>query len=436
MAKPNPNTEKQRELLYEKLQDIRAKKSDEESKQALNEAVELLLTTSLILPVASNPEIQAGNPDLPEGEDKKVPKLSPFTVTNQKGFQLFPFFTSVDLMQKFFDFPVQTFLNVDLNEYLPLLKNAKGVSGMVINPSDQGSYPFPTSFLDALYQRSITPQAEQTKTEAAPKAKPEATPKTAKSKTEEDFDHPEKLQKVLADFRKIQDQDSYLKAAAALMNSAVFVPVYPPEENQKPAPDQKQQLKPMLVSGKGKDEKLFVFFTDYKQLTDFTKNAPVMPLKMKFQDLIPMLESTMKTLRGFVIDPLGVNLVFETRFIQQFKEAYGNHSGLQMKESGDLLENLREPKEHNQELEAALITGGFHIPEIRTMYLKEHMDSKTGNTGWFVLVESDKHDPELFSQLAKTLGKTAGNREVGFMFVNRQQAQHYAKDSVPIYSRM
>ena len=433
MAKPNPNTEKQRELLYEKLQDIRAKKSDEESKQALNEAVELLLTTSLILPVASNPEIQASNPELPEGEDKNVPKLSPFTVTNQKGFQLFPFFTSVDLMQKFFNFPVQTFLNVDLNEYLPLLKNAKGVAGMVINPSDQGSYPFPTSFLDALYQRSIAPaQTEEPETETDP----EAAPETAKSKTEEDFDHPEKLQKALADFRKIQDQDSYLKAAAALMNSAVFVPVYPPEENQKPAPDQKQQLKPLLVSGKGKEEKLFVFFTDYKQLTDFTKNAPVMPLKMKFQDLIPMLESTMKTIRGFVIDPLGVNLVFETRFIQQFKEAYGNHSGLQMKESGDLLETLHEPEERNQELEAALITGGFHIPEIRTMYLKEHTDSKTGKAGWFVLVESDKHDPELFSQLAKMLDKTAGNREVGFMFVNRQQAQRYAKDSVPIYSRM
>lgn len=70
------------------------------------------------------------------------------------------------------------------------------------------------------------------------------------------------------------------------------------------------------------------------------------------------------------------------------------------------------------------------------MYLKEHTDSKTGKAGWFVLVESDKHDPELFSQLAKMLDKTAGSREVGFMFVNRQQAQRYAKDSVPIYSRM
>lgn len=421
MAQPNPNAEK----LREKLKAIRAGKSDEESKKALNEAVELMMSVPLILPVASKKEI---HPDDETPEADNVPKLSPFTVTNKKGLKLFPFFTSVELMQKFFDFPVQTFLTLSIGEYLPLLKQAQDVSGLVIDPSE-ASYPFPTSFIDALYQR-MTKQASQQQAN-------QETKDNQAGKEEDDQENAKKLQQALADFRKNQDQDSYLKAAAALMNSAVFVPVYPPENQEvNPEPGKTQQMRPMLVAGKGQEERLFVFFTDYKQLTSFTKDAPILPLKMKFTDLVPMLENTMKAVKGFVIDPLGVNLVFDTRFIKQFNQAYGKQSGLQMKESKDLLETLSDPAEHNQDLEAALITGGFHIPEINRMFLKEQTDSKTGQVSWFVLVESDKHDPALFSQLAEMLGKTAGNREVGFMFITPAQAAQYAKEAMPIYARM
>lgn len=421
MAQPNPNAKK----LREKLKEIRAGKSDEESKQALNEAVELMMSTPLILPVASQKE---SNPNDETLQADTAPKLSPFTVTNKKGLKLFPFFTSVELMQKFFDFPVQTFLTLSIGEYLPLLKQAQDVAGLVIDPSE-ASYPFPTSFLDALYQR-MTKQAEPQKTT-------QNADSPSKSPANDDQENARKLQQALAGFRKQQDQDSYLKAAAALMNAAVFVPVYPPENQEvNPEPGQTQQMRPMLVAGKGQDERLFVFFTDYQQLTNFTKNAPVLPLKMKFTDLIPMLENTMKAIKGFVIDPLGVNLVFDTRFIKQFNQAYGKQSGLQMKESKDLLGTLSDPAEHNQDLEAALISGGFHIPEISKMFLKEQTDSKTGQVSWFVLVESDKHDPALFSELAKTLGKTAGNREVGFMFITPQQSAMYAKEAMPLYARM
>lgn len=386
------------QALRDAISEVRSNRSNE----ALARAVDLLMDAILILPVSSR---------ISSGKDQPA-SLSPYVISNDKGMKFFPIFTSTDEMRKFFGEQKTDYLPVSIERYLPVLLSAqKDISGMVVDAASL-SYPFPTGFLESFYTRY-----------------------TNKKKAEKSGQH---LRKALEQLKEKKDNTSYLAAAQALMDAQIYIPGQAQVSRSKASADENQKspapILPMLVSNQ-KGEKLFPFFTSIRQMQDFVKDPNTVPLQLDSEQFMPLLLQTEGQVKGAVIDPNGMNMAFDTAFLKDFNSVYGkkNPSGLQKKASHMNYQDLQDPKEQDQKLEAALISAGFHIPEISSMYLKERKDDETGKTSWIVLVNAEKQDPAIFEKLAEIVREVPHSRPIEFAFLPARVAVF--SGSTPLYQK-
>lgn len=392
---------KDNQNLRDAVGEVRSSRSNE----ALARAVDLLMEAVLILPVSNRS--QGTEPGQPAS-------LSPYVISNDKGMKFFPFFTSTEEMHKFFGKQKTDYMPVSIERYLPILLSAsKDISGLVLDPASL-SYPFPTGFLESFHTRYVNQK------------------KAEKSG--------QRLLEALKQLKKKKDNKSYMAAAQALIDAQVYVPGQaqvkagkagdtPDAEKKAPTP-----ILPMIVSNQ-KGEKLFPFFTSVSQMREFVKDPDAVPLQLTSDQFMPLLLQTESQIKGAVIDPSGINMAFDTAFLKEFNSIYGqkNPSNLQKKESHLNLQDLQDPAKRDQQLEAALISGGYHIPEISSIYLKERKDAQSGKTSWIVLINAEKQDPAIFEKLAEIVRKVPHSRQIEFAFLPVRVPVF--PDTTPLYQK-
>lgn len=254
-----------------------------------------------------------------------------------------------------------------------------------------------------------------------------------------DFDN-SVLRESCEKLREERNDRNLVRAAAALMDTKVLMPAKwdkDPEHTEdgkiRFTPDTK--VSPMVVTNE-KGTKLFPFFTNMEQLKKLYGQEPVNCIVMSVDQYLPMLEQAKDDVIGIVIDPAGCDTPFPTDFIKGFRENYRSPLRPKNVHQGQSL-FLQNPTGDLQNMEAALISGGFHDKEINAIYLKERVepDKPDFKPTWFILVDSSEKDTTIFTRLTEIVRPAAEGREIEFMFADSKLGRDIASTSKPIYQK-
>ena len=394
---PNQNPQLNNEALKKAINEF----PSEVTPESLYSLFRHLLSARVILPVGEPSKEEMAHQEAGE----KMRQVSPLMIRNSKEQNFSPFFTSLEELKAFFKDKRVGYTVIPFENAVPMLKQlSKVVDGIVLDPA-QGKVVLPMVAVD-VYGRVILQEKVSEKQNT-------------------------KLMDALHELADKKDKVSFLNAGKAIMESDLFVPVHRSKSNIKPEADKPQTLSLMMVHNQN-NEKLLAFFTSLDEFKNFVTNPDVNAVKMKPSDFARLMQSVNDQFDAVVIDPKGINLAFRIQFLLSFAPGTPNNL-IQKKESSADLDTLREPLEHNQDLEAALISCGFHHPEIKKMYLKEKVDEQTGAVCWFVAIDSTDHDVKIIEDLAKITGPHRGDRAVAFSFVSPNQRSFFAQNT-PIYS--
>ncbi len=254
------------------------------------------------------------------------------------------------------------------------------------------------------------------------------------------------LRKALQNLREENNDDNLIKAGQALVDTKVMVPAKwdkDPEIDAEGkthfAPDTK--VAPLVVTNEN-GVKLFPFFTSVEEVKKLYGEKGTNCVVLSMSQYMPMLLSAKKEITGIVVDPAGVDVPFPTQFLEGFVKAYKSPLKQQQINSGESL-YLRNPEGNLQDMEAALISGGFHDPAINAIYLKErletdHPEEKAENqkVHWFILIDSDEKDTGIFTRLSTLIKPAANGKDIEFMFADTRLGQDIKRTSKPIYTKM
>lgn len=251
--------------------------------------------------------------------------------------------------------------------------------------------------------------------------------------------HNESMQQAMADLRKDQNHGNLLAAAQALLNTKVMIPA---KWDREPEKDEYGQLRfdpqtkvSLMVIQAENGSRFFPAFTDMEEVKKFYKDHSVTCLILSMDQWMPFLESAKENMNGIVVDPAGVNMPFKTEFLEGIQKANKKSLAQNTIHKGQNI-HLKNAGKDAEALEAALITSGFHEPDIRAIYLKERLEEPgSDKTHWFIVVDSDKLDTGIFSRIGETCRPVCNGKDMEFMFANQKLGQDVAKTSVPIYSR-
>lgn len=250
------------------------------------------------------------------------------------------------------------------------------------------------------------------------------------------------LRSALQKMREDNSDENLLKAGQALIDTKVMIPAKwdrdPVEDEQgriKFSPDTK--ITPMIVTNES-GTKLFPFFTSVEEVKKLYGDQGTNCLVMSVDQYMPMLLSAKNEITGIVVDPAGVDVPFPTDFLAGFVKAY--RSPLKQEEiSRGQNVYLKNPEGNLQDMEAALISGGFHDPEINEIYLKERLETENpeeGKTHWFILVDASEKDTGIFTRLSALVKPVAQGKDIEFMFADTKLGRDIKKTSQPIYVKM
>lgn len=396
---PNNTTELNNDALKKVLNEF----PEQVTPEALHELFQHLLPSRVLLPVGEPDQETSTHPETGE----KMRQVSPYMIRNSNNQSFVPFFTSLDELKAFFKEQRVGYITIPFANAIPMLKQlSKIVDGVALDPASK-KVILPNVAVEAFGGAVLQEKRNEVKTKH--------------------------LIEVLNTLKEKKDQESFLNAGKAIMESELFVPVNRSQSKLDADKNKPQSISLMMVHNE-KNEKLLAFFTSLDNFKNFVKNPDVNAVKMKAEDFAHLLQSVQDQFDAIVIDPNGINLAFRISFLLNFAPGTPNNL-LQKKESSANLDSLREPVEHNQEFEAALISCGFHHPEIKKMYLKEKVDDQTGAISWFVAIDTPKQDVAIIEDLAKITAPHRGDRAVAFSFISPNQRSFFQKNN-PIYSSL
>lgn len=393
----NKTVELSNEALKKAIQNF----PEEVTPEFLHSLFEHLLPARVLLPVGEPDPQQLANQETEE----KMRQVSPYLIRNGKDQKFVPFFTSLDELKTFFKEQRVGYITIPFANAVPMIKQmSKVIDGVTLDPASN-KVILPTVAIE-VFGRAVLQEKQQ------------------ENKTKH-------LVETLKTLTEKKDQESFLAAGKAIMESELIVPVNKSQSNIDSDKSKPQSLSLMMVHNE-KNEKLLAFFTSLDQFKHFVKNPDIQAVKMKAEDFAHLLQSVQDQFDAVVIDPNGLNLAFRIAFLLNFAPGTPNNL-LQKKESSANLDTLREPEEHNQDFEAALISCGFHHPEIKKMYLKEKVDDQTGVVSWFVAIDMPNPDVAIIEDLAKITAPHRGDRAVAFSFISPNQRSFFQKNNA-IYS--
>lgn len=399
---PNqPDQNKTPELSNGALKKVIQEFPEKVTPEVLHTLFQHLLPARVLLPVAEpNPEQLAH-----QETGEKMRQVSPYLIRNGKDQKFVPFFTSLDELKTFFKEQRVGYVTIPFANAMAMIKQmSKVIDGVALDPASS-KVILPTVAVEAFGGAVLQEKQKENKTM--------------------------RLVETLKTLTEKKDQESFLAAGKVIMESELLVPVNRSQSKLDSDQTKPQSISLMMVHNE-KNEKLLAFFTTLDQFKNFVKNPDVEPVRMKAEDFAHLLRSVQDQFDAIVIDPNGLNVAFRIQFLLNFAPGSPNNL-LQKKESSANLDTLREPAEHNQDFEAALISCGFHHPEIKKMYLKEKVDDQTGVVSWFVAIDMPNPDVAIIEDLAKITAPHRGDRAVAFSFISPNQRSFFEKNTA-IYS--
>lgn len=248
------------------------------------------------------------------------------------------------------------------------------------------------------------------------------------------------MQQAMDALRAEQNQATMLAAAEALLNTKVMIPAKWDKEPQTDEfgqlrfdPDTKVSL--MVITSDDK-RRFFPAFTDMEQVKNFYKDHEVTCLILSIDQYLPFLTSSKDTMTGIVVDPKGVNMPFKTDFLEGISKANKQRLDQNTIHKGQQV-HLKNVGKDAENMEAALITSGFHEPDIRAIYLKERIDDvkHPEKSHWFIVVDSAKLDTGIFNRIGQTCRPAANGKDMEFMFADQKLGKDIASTSTPIYTK-
>lgn len=246
------------------------------------------------------------------------------------------------------------------------------------------------------------------------------------------------LRSACEKLREERNDQNLVRAAAALMDTKILMPAKWDKEPVRTEEGKitftpETKVAPMVVTNE-KGVKLFPFFTNMEQLKKLYGEEPVNCIVMSVDQYLPMLEKAKDEVIGIVVDPSGADTPFPTDFIKGFRENYRSPLRPKNVHQGQSL-FLQNPAGDLQNMEAALISGGFHDKGIKAIYLKERVEPENPDfkPTWFILVDAAEKDTTIFTRLTQIVKPAAGEREIEFMFADSKLGQDIARTSKPIY---
>lgn len=254
------------------------------------------------------------------------------------------------------------------------------------------------------------------------------------------------LREALERLREDNSDENLMKAASLLVDTKIMIPA---KWDKEPEIDEKGQLHfaqdakvmPMVVTNEN-GVKLFPFFTSVEEMKKLYGEKGVNCIVLGMVQYMPLLLSAKEEISGIVVDPCGVDMPFPTDLLMDFaKGVRSNLKPLTKAEDEKLL--LQNPKGNVQDLEAALISYGFHEPAIQALYLKERVETndpevqpEDAKVNWFIIVDVVERDTSIFQRISKVVRPLAQGRDIEFMFADTKIGEDIKKTTMPIYTKM
>lgn len=257
------------------------------------------------------------------------------------------------------------------------------------------------------------------------------------------------LEEAAKKFREKPDPNALIQVATTFMLQPVYVPIgleKEPEtdENGNFIIDESHQ--PKMIAVKTKDGKVFFpVFSTPQQARNFYKEQEVMLIPLAFRQYMPMIEAAKDEVEGLVVDPAGANVPFKYPLLKGMMDSMRKN---QPKADPNRRVNparinrgqkihLRNPEGRFNDLEAALISSGFHEQHINKIFLKERLPDldKPEETHWFVVVDSSENDPKIFERIAELCKDALHGKEMEFIFTNQKLGKDIAASSKPLYEK-
>ena len=251
------------------------------------------------------------------------------------------------------------------------------------------------------------------------------------------------LTQALENFLADKNNENLVRVSQALVNSPVLIPA---KWDKDPKPDEKGQIRfdpdtkiSLLVATRSTDDKKFYpMFTSNEAVSKFYQTQDQIGcLVLTLDQYLPFLLSAKGRVDGVVIDPSGLNVPFSTEFLE------GIHKAARQKLEPNNLKAgskvfLRNPEGDTQAIEAALISAGFHEPDIKAIYLKERVDNPEDpkDVHWFVVVDSDLMDTGMLTRIDNMIGKASGGKDIEFTFTKQKLGADIAATTKPLYEKM
>ncbi len=249
------------------------------------------------------------------------------------------------------------------------------------------------------------------------------------------------LRKALEACRKNLNNETLGRAGRALMDTKVMIPA---KWDKEPVEVKDGQMRfpentkiTVMVAENKTGMKMYPFFTSEEEVKKFFGDRKVKCLVMGSDQFVPLLEQSDKSIDGIVVDPAGVNFPFKAQLIIDLKKHYKSPVKPETIKKGESV-YLKNPEGDHNQLEAELISCGFHEPSIKALYLKERLETENpeeGKTHWFILVDTDLKDTGLFERISKQVRPYVEGKDLEFMFADSKLGQDIMKTTRPLYTK-
>lgn len=194
------------------------------------------------------------------------------------------------------------------------------------------------------------------------------------------------------------------------------------------SPDTKFQL---MVIADDEGNYYFPMFTSMEELRKWDKDEEVQSLVMTFDQYLPFVKVAQNDIQGIVIDPYSENVPLSCEYIIDISEQKDSEFQARDIRADDEFD-LREPVANVEAMISQLQYLGKRYPEIKAIYFKERL-VKGKPSHWFVMVDMDPENPEIFRSMGTTCAPVAKGKGIEFMFASTPQGEKIAQENQPIY---
>jgi hypothetical protein len=178
---------------------------------------------------------------------------------------------------------------------------------------------------------------------------------------------------------------------------------------------------------KTKEGKNFLIaFTCDEEVNKWQKNKVQQSIIYTFEDYA-MIATNNENLEGFVIDPMGRNIVFTKQMIKEIKENITRESVVE--ENTQV--QLGVPKDYPEELDRKLKDLFLNITQVKKAYLL--LMTKQEELSYLLVIDAQGNEKAYFNTIASAAIPFLNGMPLNMLPANTELGQKIAQDFTPIY---